>query len=254
MARRSLPGCRPRLLWAGDNSAPSRVLCLFPKNKQRSIFLRSLRARVEATGPQTLLTNRIATHYSSAVDDRISSGEALVLARGHQPGNAAGSTAQAALFLAGTEDFLNGKSLAEEIFGPTTLVVQLNSREEMLAIAEGLEGHLTATIHAEEGELADYSNLVDILTRKVGRLLLNGYPTGVEVGYATVHGGPFPATGDGRSTSVGAQAIFRFARLVCFQDFPDPVLPDALKSSNPLGIWRLVDGEPTRAPLSIESV
>jgi alpha-ketoglutaric semialdehyde dehydrogenase len=111
-----------------------------------------------------------------------------------------------------------------------------------------LEGHLTATVHADESELADYADLIDILSRKVGRVILNGYPTGVEVSHAMVHGGPFPATSDGRSTSVGSQAIYRFTRLVCYQSFPDAALPDELKSTNPLGIMRMIDGDRTRKP------
>jgi NADP-dependent aldehyde dehydrogenase len=127
-------------------------------------------------------------------------------------------------------------------------VVGYQDRKQLLAVAEKLEGHLTATLQADEGDLVDYDDLIDILTRKVGRLILNDYPTGVEVCHAMVHGGPFPATSDGRSTSVGTQAIFRFTRLVCFQSFPEAALPDALKSSNPLGIMRLVDGDRTRTP------
>jgi NADP-dependent aldehyde dehydrogenase len=127
-------------------------------------------------------------------------------------------------------------------------VVGYQDRKQLLAVAEQLEGHLTATLQADESELGDYADLIDILSRKVGRLILNAYPTGVEVCHAMVHGGPFPATSDGRSTSVGSQAIFRFTRLVCYQSFPDAALPDELKSSNPLGIMRMVDGERTRKP------
>jgi NADP-dependent aldehyde dehydrogenase len=91
--------------------------------------------------------------------------------------------------------------------------------------------------------------LVEILKNKVGRIVFNGFPTGVEVSHATIHGGPYPATSDGRSSSVGSQAIFRFCRPVCYQGFPDAALPSELKDSNPLGIWRMQDGEMTREPL-----
>jgi 2,5-dioxopentanoate dehydrogenase len=155
---------------------------------------------------------------------------------------------QASLFVADYKDLMEHEDLAQEIFGPTTVVVGYQDRKQLLAVAEQLEGHLTATLQGEESELADYADLIEILTRKVGRLILNAYPTGVEVCHAMVHGGPFPATSDGRSTSVGTQAIFRFTRLVCFQSFPDAALPDELKSTNPLGIMRLVDGERTRTP------
>jgi NADP-dependent aldehyde dehydrogenase len=113
----------------------------------------------------------------------------------------------------------------------------------MLAAAEKLEGQLTATIHGTAEDFAASANLLAILETKVGRLVCNGYPTGVEVCHAMNHGGPYPATADGRSTSVGTRAILRFARPVCYQNFPDSALPDELKESNPLGLWRLVDGQ-----------
>jgi len=115
-----------------------------------------------------------------------------------------------------------------------------------LKIARQLEGHLTATIHGNAQDLRDFADLIAILETKVGRLIFNGFPTGVEVTHAMVHGGPYPATSDGRSTSVGSQAIFRFARPVCYQGFPDQALPEELKDKNPLGIWRMVDGQMTR--------
>ena len=123
-----------------------------------------------------------------------------------------------------------------------------SSREQLLDIARGLEGHLTATIHGTPQDLADYRDLVEILERKAGRLIFNGFPTGVEVSHAMVHGGPYPATSDSRTTSVGSMAIFRFARPVCFQGFPGDALPPELQDPNPLGIWRLVEGKLTREP------
>ncbi len=133
--------------------------------------------------------------------------------------------------------------LAEEIFGPTSLVVEANTREEILEAAQNLSGHLTATVHGTDEDLADYADLIEVLEQKVGRILLNGFPTGVEVSHAMVHGGPFPATTDSRSTSVGTMAITRFTRPICYQNFPDSFLVEELKSNNPLNIWRLVDGE-----------
>jgi NADP-dependent aldehyde dehydrogenase len=133
--------------------------------------------------------------------------------------------------------------LAEEIFGPTSLIVEANTKEEILIAAQNLTGHLTATVQGTQEDLEEYKELLEILEQKVGRLILNGFPTGVEVGHAMIHGGPFPSTTDSRSTSVGTRAITRFTRPVSFQDFPDALLPDELKSDNPLSIWRLVDGE-----------
>jgi NADP-dependent aldehyde dehydrogenase len=149
------------------------------------------------------------------------------------------------LFETDAASFL-GSDLDSEIFGPATLLVRHSSRDQVLAIAQSLEGHLTATIHGTEQDLRDFADLIAILETKVGRLVFNGFPTGVEVTHAMVHGGPYPSTSDGRSTSVGSQAIFRFTRLVCYQGFPDSALPDEMKDANPLGIWRMLDGQMTR--------
>jgi NADP-dependent aldehyde dehydrogenase len=130
----------------------------------------------------------------------------------------------------------------EEIFGPSTLVVMCASREQMLASARALEGQLTATIHWAGDDVAAWRDLLAILEGKAGRLVFNGFPTGVEVCSSMVHGGPYPATSDGRSTSVGTMAIQRFARPICYQGFPDAALPAELQEANPLRIRRLVDG------------
>ncbi|MBV6643011.1 MAG: aldehyde dehydrogenase (NADP(+)), partial [Cyclobacteriaceae bacterium] len=139
--------------------------------------------------------------------------------------------------------FKSNPALAEEVFGPSTLLVDADEKSEILELARNLEGHLTATIIGTDKDLAEYGELVEILENKVGRIIFNGYPTGVEVCHSMHHGGPYPATTDSRSTSVGTGAIKRFLRPICFQDMPQSMLPDALKDSNPLGIWRLVDGE-----------
>jgi 2,5-dioxopentanoate dehydrogenase len=221
-------------------------LVLVPQEDGTPAFLKELGQCVNSTPSQNLLTKAIADRYTSAVKARMSSEEATILAQGATVPSSAAATAQASLFVADYKDLVAHEELADEIFGPTTVVVGYQDRKQLLAVAEQLEGHLTAPVHCDESQLADYADLIEILSRKVGRLILNGYPTGVEVAHAMVHGGPFPATSDGRSTSVGSQAIYRFTRLVCYQSFPDAALPDELKSSNPLGILRLVDGERTR--------
>jgi len=146
----------------------------------------------------------------------------------------------AALFTTPASTFLEHEELMEEVFGPSTLVVECESRERMLDVARSLEGQLTATIHANDGD--DYQELLEILETKAGRIVFNGFPTGVEVVPAMVHGGPYPATSDPRSTSVGTRAIERFTRLVAWQNAPDEALPAELRERNPLGIRRLVDG------------
>lgn len=161
-----------------------------------------------------------------------------------------GNKAQAQLFQADVSLLLTGNELLqEEVFGPATVVVEVADRAELLAALHGLRGQLTATLIGEPEELQQSADLVALLEQKVGRVLVNGYPTGVEVCDAMVHGGPWPATSDARGTSVGSLAIDRFQRPVCYQNFPDTLLPDALKNGNPLGLMRLVNGEKTTEAL-----
>ena len=143
--------------------------------------------------------------------------------------------------------FIEEPALHAELFGPSSLVVRAANIGELEHVAESLEGQLTASIHGTEQELRENARLVEILLRKVGRLIFNGFPTGVEMGHAMHHGGPYPASTDLRTTSVGTAAITRFARPVCFQNFPDGALPVALRRRNELGIWRMINGEITRA-------
>ncbi len=158
------------------------------------------------------------------------------------------SQAQAAAAVLSTDapTFLRHHELQEEIFGPVTLIVGCKSAEELETIARNMAGQLTATIHGTEQDLADHRNLIAILEQKVGRLLFNGFPTGVEVCPSMQHGGPYPATTDSRSTSVGTGAIKRFARPICYQNFPDATLPEELRDANPRKIWRLVDNQMSR--------
>ena len=190
-----------------------------------------------------LLTGGIRSAYEAGVQARKRNGN-LKLLQEAEPGGPNG--VGAALFETDAGSFLRDENLAAEIFGPATLVVKHSGREDLVRIARQLEGHLTATVYGTDEDLDEFRELVSILEQKVGRLIFNGFPTGVEVCHAMVHGGPFPATSDGRSTSVGTQAIYRFCRPVCYQGFPDSALPDELKDSNPLGISRMVDGGMTR--------
>lgn len=137
---------------------------------------------------------------------------------------------------------LERPELAREVFGPAAMVVVCDSADELRAVAESLAGQLTASVHGEEEDWHRFGTLFGILQRKVGRLICNGFPTGVEVCPSMVHGGPFPAASDARFTSVGTRAIARFARPVCYQNLPDSVLPEELQDANPLGLLRLVDG------------
>jgi len=218
-----------------------------PEGPDASRFRSKLEEVVTPSAPFHLLTSVIRNSYGTGIGARRAKPGVRVIAEA-EPGGELG--VGAALFETDAEAFLKDPDLASEIFGPSTLVVRHSGRDQVLRIARELEGHLTATIHGTEQDLGDWSDLVAILEEKVGRLIFNGFPTGVEVCHAMVHGGPFPATSDGRSTSVGTQAIYRFSRPVCYQNFPDSARPDELKDSNPLGIWRLVDGEMTRESIA----
>jgi NADP-dependent aldehyde dehydrogenase len=147
------------------------------------------------------------------------------------------------------DTWLKSYQLHGEIFGPATIAVSSGSRAQLLEIANSLEGNLTATVHGTAEEFAEYAELIEVLRNKVGRIIFNGYPTGVEVSYAMHHGGPYPATTDAKFTSVGATAIYRFVRPVCYQDCPNNLLPPELQNANPRGLWRTVDGHLTQEPL-----
>jgi NADP-dependent aldehyde dehydrogenase len=155
--------------------------------------------------------------------------------------------ASAILFATDAKTFCSQQLLAEEVFGPSTLLISCGSPEELEEIARGLHGQLTASVHATDEDLARHKNLIAILRQKAGRLIFNGFPTGVEVCAAMQHGGPYPATTDSRTTSVGAYAIKRFARPVCFQNFPDAALPPELQNKNSRNLWRLVDNQFTKS-------
>ncbi|MES2126159.1 MAG: aldehyde dehydrogenase (NADP(+)) [Pseudomonadota bacterium] len=163
-----------------------------------------------------------------------------------QPG-ATQCAARPALYTCSGSTWLSTPALEGEIFGPCSLVVRCADEAELLRIAAGLEGQLTATVHATADDQALARALLPTLERKAGRVLFNGFPTGVEVAHAMVHGGPFPSTSDSRSTSVGATAIDRFLRPVCYQNLPAYLLPAALQDTNPLGLARMQDGTLTRA-------
>jgi len=196
---------------------------------------------VQAKVGTTMLTPGIHQAFNAGVAQLAALNGVTVLATG-QPGTTACS-AQPNLARCSARTFLATSALREEIFGPSALLISCDDISEMHTIAESLEGQLTATVHASASDHALAAQLLPILERKAGRILFNAFPTGVEVSYAMVHGGPFPATSDSRSTSVGASAIDRFIRPVCYQNVPDSLLPACLSSANPANTPRLVDGD-----------
>ncbi|MEP6597602.1 MAG: aldehyde dehydrogenase (NADP(+)) [Ginsengibacter sp.] len=207
-------------------------------------FTKQLESEFKKTSGGAMLAENIFNSYTKGIAHHSAIEGIELLANGNISGSA--NTAQPVLFKTSSATFAAHSELAEEIFGPTSVVVEANSKEEILTIAKDLSGHLTATVHGTENDLVAYKDLLDILEQKVGRILINGFPTGVEVCHSMVHGGPFPATTDSRSTSVGTASIYRFTRPVCYQALPDELLPAELKNENPLNIWRLVNGEFTK--------
>jgi 2,5-dioxopentanoate dehydrogenase len=191
-------------------------MVFLPEGADASRFVGKLQQEVNESDPFHLLTGVIRSSYCSAIAGRkTKQGVRLVAER---PTSSSGRDlgVGAALFETDAQTFLRDPDLAGEIFGPATLLVRHSNRDEVLEAACNLEGHLTATIHGTEQDLREFRDLIAVLERKVGRLVFNGFPTGVEVCHAMGHGGPYPSTSDGRSTSVGSQAIFRFSRPVCY--------------------------------------
>ena len=208
-----------------------------PANSFKDLTINSFKE--SASG--TMLTSGIQKAYENGSKKLAARKGVELLATGQSRGD--GFQGIPSISQTSAKNFLANRELEEEIFGPSTLTVTADDKSELLKIAENLSGHLTTTLWANEADLSEYADLVKILERKAGRLIINGFPTGVEVCHSMIHGGPFPATTDSRTTSVGTTAIRRFTRPVCYQNFPDNLLPDELKNGNPLGIWRLVDGE-----------
>lgn len=198
-------------------------------------FADELGAALDAWGAGTMLSPTIGAGYVASVG-----------AVSSRPGvrrltTVVGAGVPTVLAVA-PHEFVADRSLQIEMFGPATLVVEVADVDELLGVIDVLDGQLTGTIHASVDELRRSSAVIDALSRKVGRLLFGGVPTGVAVSPAQHHGGPFPATSDGRSTSVGTHAIERFVRPIVYQDFPDELLPPALQSDNPLRIRRHIVG------------
>ena len=215
---------------------------VFVPEGQSAEFERTLQENMAAVTPFPMLTHGIASNYKKAISQRLARCEAELVAGKSDAGDGTAAHGDAAVFRVSLANFLRSPDLSNEVFGPTTLLVHYGKEGDLLTAAERLHGHLTATIHGTDEDLVRAKELIRVLETKVGRIVFNGFPTGVEVSHAMVHGGPFPATSDGRSTSVGTQAIWRFARPVCYQDFPDAALPPELQNANPLGLMRLVNG------------
>jgi 2,5-dioxopentanoate dehydrogenase len=206
------------------------------------LFIQSLAIAIESALPATMLNKNICTAYNTGIAQLDSMAAVSLIARSAKAPAAEDHAGQPTAYQTSAASFLTIEALSNEIFGPATLLVLCNDEKELSAVLHHLEGQLTATLHATHGDEKASREVINIITQKAGRIIYGGFPTGVEVCHAMQHGGPFPSTTDGRSTSVGTAAIQRFLRPVAFQDLPDHLLPAILQNANPLQALRLIDG------------
>jgi 2,5-dioxopentanoate dehydrogenase len=218
---------------------PGLIIALADETTQK--FLDSLSEEIQKSLPGPMLHQGIADNYMNTSSRVRQQPGIRVVSQSIDINNPIQGRPWIATVAA--NEFLNNPSLAEEVFGPFSLVVRCADRHELHAVINGLQGQLTCTVIGDSPEVKQYESLINILTEKAGRVILNGVPTGVEVCPSMNHGGPFPSTTDSRFSSVGTDAIKRFVRPVAYQNFENSLLPDELKNENPLGIWRMFNGE-----------
>lgn len=223
-------------------------LMVMMQSREAEQFLSAYGRQLTGQTCHAMLTPGIYDAYTAGVERLKSIDELSVLGEGKTEGSFTESAVPFAFRVKG-EDFLRNHTLREEYFGPASIHVVAKDKAQLLEIANLLDGQLTAGIWCTDEDIDSFGPLFQILERKAGRLMINGAPTGVEVCHAMVHGGPFPATTDARSTSVGTQAIYRFTRPVSYQNYPEKLLPAELRDANATRIWRKVDGELTKKSL-----
>lgn len=212
-------------------------------------FIAELKTALGQIPAGVMLNKRICGSYDEGVGKYLDYDGVELIASGQGKNDAQGYRAQATIMSTTGDTFLANPHIHEEIFGPAALLVKCKNKEQLLAIVDQLKGQLTGTLHCEESELASNLDLADKLRNKVGRLVINQFPTGVEVCPSMVHGGPFPASTDSRFTAVGTASIQRFLRPVCYQNFPENLLPEILQNKNPLNAIRTINSIKTRDAL-----
>jgi alpha-ketoglutaric semialdehyde dehydrogenase len=208
---------------------------VFVPQSHKAEFIQTLQNGVEGLAQHVMLPPNIASRFNRAIERRCNDAQAQLVAGKPDPAKPEAARASTTVFGISLPDFLVNPDLGEEVFGPTTLLVYYGAEKDLLAAAQQLHGHLTAALQGTEQDLANARELIRVLETKVGRILFNGYPTGVEVNHAIVHGGPFPATSDGRSTSVGTQAILRFVRPNLLPKLSRRRTPRGAATSKPAG-------------------
>lgn len=205
-------------------------------------FLEQVASAASAVAPSSMLNEGTCRAFHGGLERVRRTPGVAVLGESGRPADQARCEAGCSILTAPLATLEARPELWDEVFGPVSIVIVCGGTADLVRVANGLQGHLTASVHATEAELGENRGLIAALERRVGRLVFNGYPTGIEVCPAMHHGGPWPATTDVRYTSIGTAAIERFVRPVCYQDFPQSALPAELRDDNPRGIWRLVDG------------
>jgi len=210
-------------------------------------FVDTLKMEINKVVPAEMLHEGIVRAYGEKRNKALARSGVTLISESEQP--AQGLQGRPTVAIVKASDFLKDTVLHQEVFGPWSLIVACADAEEMTLVAASLEGQLTASLMATEGDVREHPLLVSTAKSKCGRFIYNGVPTGVEVCQAMHHGGPYPSTTDSRYSSVGADAIKRFARPVSYQNWPDALLPEELRNANPLGIWRTVNNELTKASL-----
>lgn len=217
---------------------------VLPADEHGRALARELVSRIAAAEQGTMVHCSLAQSHARQLAAARAVQGVQVLAEARAPGTAAG--AGATVLACSLATWLHNDAIRHEIFGPATVVLHCATAEEYAAVARSLDGQLTATIHAEPLDEPVAAALLAVLVHRAGRLVWNGVPTGVEVTHAMQHGGPWPASSEPRSTSVGSAALQRWVRPVAFQDVPQALLPEELRDGNPRGIWRLVEGALSR--------
>ncbi|MEK9614230.1 MAG: aldehyde dehydrogenase (NADP(+)) [Flavobacteriaceae bacterium] len=214
-------------------------LVFVPNSEGKDLFLQALKVVFEKTEAATMLSPTIASRYHDTISTYLKSESAELLAKGKKQNRFNEGCPH--FFKTDFLTFKKHKLLSEEVFGPSSIVIETEVKD-LEEIAKSIDGQLTATIHGTETDFESQVDLIKSLTQKVGRMILNGFPTGVEVCHAMVHGGPYPSTTQQHTTSVGTEAIRRFTRPICYQNFVESLLPEELKNNNPLSIQRKLNG------------
>jgi alpha-ketoglutaric semialdehyde dehydrogenase len=216
-------------------------LIIAVENEGLNKFIQKLSEEIKKVVPGVMLHQGIADNYHKRLNQTLA--QHGIKIEGESTQKAASSQGQSLVASVQAQDFIKNHLLAEEVFGPFSLIVKCKDFAALHAVISHIQGQLTASIIANEKEINARKNLINMIIEKAGRLIINGVPTGVEVCPSMQHGGPYPSTTDSRFTAVGTDAIKRFARPVAFQNFPDSLLPEELQESNPMNIWRLYNND-----------